>query len=184
MAHITTIPPEEAEGRLAEIYREVAGRRGSVANVHQIHSLMPETMRSHLQYYMDVMYGKGPLSRAEREAVAVAVSAANECRYCVSHHSDALNKYLKDEEATRLIATDLEASPLTEAQKALCRFAIKLTKTPGAMGKDDVKTLRDAGWDDSAILHVNQVTSYFNFVNRMVLGLGVAEEEEELEYKY
>ncbi|MBW3583222.1 MAG: peroxidase-related enzyme [Euryarchaeota archaeon] len=184
MTFIRTVPPEKAEGRLKEVYDKVAGKRGAVANVMQVQSLLPETMASHLDMYMDIMYGKGPLSRLEREAIAVAVSAANDCRYCVSHHSDALNKYMKDGEATRRVAQDFRASGLDKAQVALCEHAVKLTRAPASITQEDIQCLRDLGWDDAAILHCNLVAAYFNFVNRSVLGAGVELETEKAEYKY
>lgn len=60
---------------------------------------------------------------------------------------------------------------------ALCRYALKLTLEPSRMTESDVDALRAAGFDDRAIIDVNQVTSYFNYVNRVVDGLGVELEE-------
>lgn len=78
---IRTIDFEDAEGELAEAYQRVAGARGAVANILKVHSLTPRVMLSHLALYTDVMFGRSPLTRAEREMMAVAVSAANDCHY-------------------------------------------------------------------------------------------------------
>lgn len=79
-AWIPVVGPREAEGELADAYRRV-GARGRVAHVIGVHSLHPAAMEAHLQLYRTLMFGPSPLSRAEREALAVVVSAANDCFY-------------------------------------------------------------------------------------------------------
>lgn len=79
-AWIPVVPPAEAEGELAETYRRV-GARERVANVIGLHSLHPGAMEAHLELYRTLMFGPSPLSRMEREALAVVVSAANDCFY-------------------------------------------------------------------------------------------------------
>jgi alkylhydroperoxidase family enzyme len=81
LAWIETIPEEDAEGRLSEAYRRISGSSGGVANILKIQSLHPEAVRDHFSFYRTIMFGKSPLSRAEREAVAVVVSLENECHY-------------------------------------------------------------------------------------------------------
>lgn len=66
---------------------------------------------------------------------------------------------------------------LSPAEVELCRWAEKLTLTPGAMTADDVQSLRDAGWSDLEIHDAAQVVAYFNYVNRLADGLGVDLEE-------
>lgn len=80
-AWIRTVPPPEADGALAEVYAGIAGRTRSVAHILRCQSLHPEGLRDHYALYRTLMFGAGALSRAERESIAVAVSAANGCRY-------------------------------------------------------------------------------------------------------
>jgi alkylhydroperoxidase family enzyme len=80
-AWIDTTGPAEAENLLAEVYAGIAGRSGSVANILRCQSLHPEALREHYTLYRTLMFSRGALSRADREAIAVAVSAANGCRY-------------------------------------------------------------------------------------------------------
>ncbi len=80
-AWIETTGPAEAEGLLAGTYSAIAGRSGSVANILRCRSLHPEAMREHYTLYRTLMFSRGALSRADREAIAVAVSAANGCHY-------------------------------------------------------------------------------------------------------
>jgi len=80
-AWIETTGLAEAEGLLAEVYTTIAGRSGSVANILQCQSLHPEALREHYAMYRTLMFSRGALARADREAIAVAVSAANGCHY-------------------------------------------------------------------------------------------------------
>ena len=83
----------------------------------------------------------------------------------------------KDEQLASQVAGDFEAAPLTAAEKAMLRYARKLTTHPDQMVREDVDHLRQAGWSDGAVLDICQVTSYFNYVNRMADGLGVPLED-------
>jgi len=82
MAYVPYVPPDRAEGLLAELFRELGGEsRGFVDNILWIHSLNPRSMADHLRLYAWLMRGPSPLSRAQREMIAVTVSAANDCFY-------------------------------------------------------------------------------------------------------
>lgn len=80
-AWIRTIDPGEATGDLEEVLTGIAGRSGSVAHILLCQSLHPDALRKHYEIYRTLMFGRGALSRAERESIAVVVSAANGCRY-------------------------------------------------------------------------------------------------------
>lgn len=81
MAWIKIIAEEEAEGKLAELYKRMAGANGRVDNILKIHSLNPPSLRGHFDYYKTLMRGRSPLSRIQREMIAVVVSATNQCHY-------------------------------------------------------------------------------------------------------
>ena len=81
MAWIRTFGKDEASGELARTYGQIAPGDEVVDNILSVHSLHPRSLRDHLVLYRTLMYGDGPLSRRERELVAVAVSAANQCHY-------------------------------------------------------------------------------------------------------
>ncbi len=80
-AWIDTVAPEDADGTLAEVYRRIGGRSGLVSHILRCQSLHPEGLRDHYALYRTVMFDRGALSRAERESIAVVVSAVNRCRY-------------------------------------------------------------------------------------------------------
>ena len=174
---IEFVEPDKAEGRTREVYERIIRERGRVANVFKAHSLNPDAMHAHLTLYMSIMFGRSPLSRADRELIASVVSATNRCEYCKTHHSEVLQKYLRDSSLVSQILEKFEDAPVDEARKEVIRFVRKLTLQPYAVHEDDVKRLRERGYDDRAILDIVLVTAYFNFVNRLVLGLGVKLEE-------
>jgi uncharacterized peroxidase-related enzyme len=171
MAWIETVDPDSAEGELKELYEEILRKRGAVANVYRVHSLNPGSLRDHLDLYLTLMFAPSPLSRKERESIAVAVSHANRCRYCVTHHSEPLVRLAKDEGFASEVMEG--GGSLSGRERALIRFAEKLTHDPGGMEEADVASLRAEGLSDREILDATLVTSYFNFVNRVVLATGV-----------
>lgn len=81
MAWIRIVTKHDAAGELADAYRRVAPGDQPVDNILGIHSLHPRSLDDHFRLYKTLMYGPGPLSRREREVVAVAVSTANRCHY-------------------------------------------------------------------------------------------------------
>ena len=173
MSWIDMVEVGDADGRLAEIYKELVEKRGKVSNILKVHSLNPEAMGNHLDLYMTIMFGKSGLSRAEREAIGVVVSAENDCAYCVSHHAEALKRYIKDEDTLNRLMTADGLETLEPRLSNIVRHAEKLTSAPEAMTESDLGELRAVGLSDEDILDVTLITAYFNFVNRIALGLGV-----------
>ena len=85
----------------------------------------------------------------------------------------------KDDKLADQLASDYEAAPISQAEKAMLGYADKLTRTPAKMTQDDVDALREAGFSDAAVLDICMVTGYFAFVNRLADGLGVELEHRE-----
>lgn len=185
MAWIETIDEDDASRALKAVYDHVSTTRGKAANIMKVHSLRPETMRAHHDLYRELLFARTDLSRAERELIAVVVSGANDCAYCVEHHRAALNAYWDDDERIDTVLQGDGEEVLSEREQALVAYARALTTAPGAVTQDDIAALRDRDLSDTAILDTAMVTSYFNFVNRMALGLGVNFTPEEVEgYEY
>ncbi len=179
MPYIKVIQHDEAEGHLKEIYDELVRSRGKLAEIHKIQSLNPKSIVAHMDLYMKVMFGKSPLQRYQREMIAVIVSAANDCVYCIQHHAEALQFFWKDDIKVKQLSKDFNEINLTEIDKLFCRFAQKLTVDPNFEGKREIiDEMKNLGVEDRAILDVTLVISYFNFVNRIVLALGVDLEDD------
>lgn len=81
MAWIKKIGIDEAKGSLKRLYSQIAGDRNEVANILQIHSLLPDTLRAHLLMYQSVVLKESVISRRQREMIAVFVSNLNNCEY-------------------------------------------------------------------------------------------------------
>jgi len=179
MPYIDVIAHENAEGELKSIYDDLVKKRGKLAEVHKIQSLNPKSIVNHMDLYMTIMFGKSPLKRYQREMMAVVVSSNNSCPYCIKHHAEALNHFWKDEHKTEMLAEDYTQIDLNETDLALCTYAAHLTKNPADIEDSNIiNQLKKAGLDDRSILDAALVVAYFNFVNRMVLGLGVQLEDD------
>lgn len=89
------------------------------------------------------------------------------------HHGAGLLELTKDEGLVTALASDYREANLSTADRAMLDYATKLTRVPWEMTQEDVEVLRREGFDDTAILDIAQVTSYYNFVNRLADGLGV-----------
>lgn len=180
MSWIKRIPYGEATGRLRTIFDRVRGPGGEVDNVLAVHSLRPHTLQGHLALYKSVLHHTGNrLPVWLLETVGVYVSRLNRCTYCVDHHTAGLRRLLGDERAAAIAAaleSPMESDVFGVREQAVLSYAERLTRQPPATTRADVEALRAAGLEDGEILEVNQVASYFAYVNRVVLGLGVTTE--------
>ncbi len=181
MSWIREVDETTAVGEIADLYAELREKRGKVSNILKVHSLRPAALRHHLDLYMGIMFGPGGINRRQRELVAVAVSQANRCGYCVAHHAEALARYVRDEEQLATLRENALQPFLARTDRAMVEYAIKLTTTPHEVSESDISALREAGLADENILLVNLIVAYFNFVNRIALGLGVAYSDQEVE---
>jgi uncharacterized peroxidase-related enzyme len=176
---IKAIPEDKATGDLKRAYEEVLRTRGKISNIMRAQSLRPSALRSFLELYVGLMYGKSGLTRAERETVATLVSARNQCGYCVSHHGEALRFYLKNGNQLDGLEEGWLPQETDERTRALVDYALKLTTSPSQVKKEDVDVLRRVGIGDSEILDLVLLTSYMNYVNRVAQGLGIEHDEQE-----
>lgn len=185
MAWIRVIGETDADETLRECYDRIRSARGKVANIMKVHSLHPAAMEAHLDLYRTILFGPAGLSRRERELLATAVSALNGCAYCVRHHAEALRAYVRDEDLIAAVVTDPRTAPLGARERAMLSYARTLTLTPSQTTEADVAGLREAGFGDEEILAIALIVGYFNFVNRVALGLGVKPSDEEITgYRY
>ncbi|MFG0256424.1 MAG: peroxidase-related enzyme [Phycisphaerales bacterium JB043] len=174
MSWIETIEPENADDILTPLYKRVGNPDGTVDNVMRIHSLNPDSLDAHFEVYVSAMHRRGPIPRYEREIVGTAVSRANGCEYCTHHHAAGLARMLDDDrEDLPDSLVDGSVAHLTDREKRMVEYAIKLTQAPQSMHEDDLSPLRDAGLNDREILDLACIVAYFNYANRIVMGLGV-----------
>lgn len=179
MSWIKTIDYDAAEGSLKKLYDRVKGPNNNIDNVLTIHSLRPHTLMAHMSLYKAVLHhSKNTLPKWYLETLGVFVSRLNKCDYCVEHHSAGLKRLLADDakyDAIRkAIDNDAPITVLEEKWLNGIRYARILTEAPSQLAESHISTLRESGFSDGEILEINQLTSYFNYVNRSVIGLGVS----------
>ena len=186
MAWIKTISFDDATGRLRDLYKRVTGPNNNVDNIMMMHSLRPHTMEAHMSVYKYVLHHRdNTIPKWFLEAIGVWVSSLNSCGYCVEHHFAGMKRLMKDDARsdallTAIQARDIGAMPLDAREHAAMRYAQRLCETPGDMAQSDVEALRMAGWQDGEILEINQVTAYFCYANRTVLGLGCSTDGDDI----
>lgn len=178
MSWIRTIGYEEAEGALKRLYNRLKGPNNTVDNVLSIHSLRPHSLNGHMTLYKSVLHNtNNTLPKWYLEAIGVYVSYLNHCPYCVSHHLEGLKRLLKDDEKTTAFFKSVESNSLEgffdTKYTAGIAYAKRLTLEAHSTTKAHIETLKAQGFSEGEILEINQVTSYFNYVNRTVVGLGV-----------
>lgn len=180
MSWIEEIESRDGDPGLQRALKNVKDTRGKVSNIMKAQSLFPSAMDAHLKLYQCLMHDEGELSRAEREMIALVVSATNNCTYSVSHVADALSHYETDNCKLREIIAGREFQGLEHRHAHMLRYAIKLTTKPDKIDQQDIEKLREIGFSDRQILEINMLAAYFNFSNRIACGLGVSFDEKEI----
>jgi uncharacterized peroxidase-related enzyme len=178
MTWIKTVAYEKASGKLRKLYDRIKGPGNNVDNIMLAHSLRPHTMEGHMTLYKYVLHhSANTLVKSYLETIGVYVSILNDCNYCIEHHFSGLARLLQDEERAKVIRTALEKNDAKSVfdgkELAGLNYAKKLTMDSSGMESSDIEELRQAGFDDGEILELNQVTAYFSYANRTVLGLGI-----------
>ena len=185
MSWIKTIAPEQATGKLKDIYDRVKTPSSKVDNILQVHSLRPHTLEGHMKLYKNVLHhSSNTLPKWFLETIGVYTSMLNKCSYCIDHHFAGLQRLLQNENKNagaiyHALEKDNPESFFTGKELRLLQYARQLTLYPSAIRQSDIALLQNDGIDDGEILEVNQVTAYFCYANRTVLGLGTTTEGDE-----
>ena len=178
MSWIKTILYDKADARLKKIYDRIKGADDNVDNVLLIHSLRPHTLVGHMALYKNVLHNSNnTLPKWYLEALGVYVSYLNNCDYCFEHHFAGFSRLLGDDiraqKFKNAVINDCLNTFFDDKYLEGCHYAKQLTLSLDEITKNDIDQLKTVGFPDGEILEINQVTSYFNYVNRSVVGLGV-----------
>ena len=179
MSWIKTIDYDNAKGKLKSLYQRVKGPNNKVDNVLKIHSLRPHTLEGHMVLYKAILHHSGnSLPKWYLEALGCYVSHLNNCEYCLDHHFAGfrrlLNNDVKSDQFLEAVKTDSLASFFEPNYASGAAYAKKLTLNIQKFEEKDFSRLKDSGFSEGEILEINQVVSYFNYVNRSVIGLGAS----------
>ena len=181
MSWIKTIPYEDADKDLKRVYNKVKGPNNNIDKVLLIHSLRPHSLIGHMALYKNVLHNSNnKLPKWYLESIGVYVSYLNRCNYCVEHHFSGLKRLLNDDDKANNFLEAIKKDALEDNFDSKLYqgmlYSKKLTLELHSIKKDDISKLKTLGFSEGEILEINQVTSYFNYVNRTVIGLGVTTE--------
>ena len=143
----------------------------------QVFQRYPEYSRPVIDYHELVMRGPSPFTVAERELIAAYVSGVNACSYCHGVHTATAEAFGVPPGLLADALADLDSSAVDERLRPVLRYVGKLTGAPSRVGPDDADAVFAAGWDETALYHAVLVCALFNFMNRMVDGLGIRADE-------
>ena len=159
--------PAGLDEDLQAIWKKCVEKLGFVPNVYSAYSLKPQRLRNFMSMYNEIMLSPSGLSKLEREMVAVVVSSANRCYYCLVAHGAAVRQLSGDPELGEMMALNYRVAKLDARQRAMLDFAWKLTTTPYLIEDADRDALRAAGLTEEDIFDLSETVAFFNLSNRM-----------------
>lgn len=174
MTWIRTVAEEEAEGVVAELYRQARESFSFVPDAVKVFSLRPEVAAAQAQLRRALLGSASTLGARRADMIGAAISGLNDCEYCGVAHSGLLARrgdFSADDSVA--IFRNWRSVELPEAERAMLEFAEKLTLMPGGATEGDIERLREVGFSDENIYDIVMLTAYRNFMNRVNDGLGV-----------
>ena len=158
------VPLDERQKKYLEVCDE---KLGFVPNVLAAYAWHREKFAGFSTMYNELMLGDSGLSKLEREMIALTVSSANHCYYCLTAHGAAVRGLSRDPMLGEQLVMNYRAARLSAKQRAMLDFAWKLTTQPIEIDEPDREALRKAGWTDRDIWDIASVAAFFNMTNRM-----------------
>jgi uncharacterized peroxidase-related enzyme len=168
--HALRLPVPEEERLSPETRKYLARCReklGLVPNVVAAYCFDEAKLRAFTGFYNDLMLGDSLLSKLEREMIAVVVSSANRCYYCLVAHGAAVRELSGDPVLGEQLVMNYRAASLSDRVRAMLDFAWKLTVASHEVTEADRQRLREAGLGEPEIWDVAAVAGFFNMSNRM-----------------
>ena len=156
--------PEDVRARMLGVQEKA----GFIPNVFLMLAHRPAEFRAFFDYHDALMEKDIGLTKAEREMIVVATSAAADCLYCVIAHGAVLRIRAKNPRVADQLATNYRKAEITPRQRAMLDFALKLSTRGGEVEEADLDRLREHGFDDDAIWDIGAITAFFAMSNRLV----------------
>ena len=177
-AWIDMISDEDASKELREVLDLARTPHGTVDNVMRVHSLRPNTMKGHVTLYRAALHDDAnTIPMWFQETVSSYVSILNDCTYSLENHwknaAHLIDDAKKSNAIEKALWSKMPQDVFDGVELEMLRYAEKLTLRPSSMVQEDVLALKAAGVEDGEILELNQIVGYFNYVNRLLNGLGV-----------
>ena len=177
-AWINMISDEDASKELKEVLDLARTPHGTVDNVMRVHSLRPNTMKGHVTLYRAALHDDAnTIPMWFQETVSSYVSILNDCAYSLENHwknaAHLIDDAKKSDAIEKALWSKMPQDVFDGVELEMLRYAEKLTLRPNSMVQEDVLALKAVGAEDGEILELNQIVGYFNYVNRLLNGLGV-----------
>ena len=155
--------PEDVRARILAVQE----KSGFVPNVFLALAHRPDEFRAFFAYHDALMEKEGGLSKAEREMIVVATSGANQCQYCVVAHGAILRIRAKDPYVADQVAINYRKADITQRQKVMLDFALKVALDAQAVGDADYATLHAAGFSENDAWDIGAIAAFFALSNRL-----------------
>jgi len=162
----------ELDEAMKAYFAKCEEKLGFIPNVLKAFSFDLAKLKAFVAMSDDLMLGNSGLSKIEREMIAVTVSSANHCHYCLVAHGAILRKLTGDPMLAETMVANYRAANLDTRTRAMLDFSWKLTETPWEAGEEDRAALRQVGFSDRDIWDISAVASFFNMSNRMATASG------------
>ena len=174
--------PVPDEGGLPEnlqkLFAKARSALGFVPNVFRVYSFRPERLSAWFTHFRLLHVPTENLSAADREMIAVVVSATNGCLYCLVAHGAALREELGDPVLGERISYDWRRAGLDDRRSAICAYAEKLTRDPRSVDEHDLERLLASGLTREEAWDVIEIAAMYNFTNRLAMGTNMLPNEE------
>ena len=155
--------PEDIRARIVKVQE----KSGFIPNVFLMLAYRPAEFRAFMAYHDALMDKEGGLSKAEREMIVVAVSAANQCQYCVVAHGAILRIRARNPLIADQVASNYRKADVSPRQRAMLDFAMKLSARAHEVDEADSALLRDHGFNEDEIWDIAAIAAFFGMSNRM-----------------
>lgn len=160
-------PADPLDPDIAAYFDKCTEKLGLIPNVLLAYAFDQDKLRAFSAMYNDLMLAPSGLSKAEREMIAVAVSAQNECVYCLTAHGAALRHLTGHPALAETIAQNWRVAEVEPRQRAMLAFCVKLTNAPAEVVEADRQALRDHGFSNRDIWDIAAVAAFYNMSNRL-----------------
>jgi uncharacterized peroxidase-related enzyme len=166
--------PSDLQG----LFAKARERLGFVPNVFQVYAFRPPRLSAWFAHYRQLHEPTDGLTAADREMIAVVVSAANGCLYCLVAHGAALREHLGDPVLGERLSYDWRRAGLDSRREAICAYAEKLTLRPRDVTRADLQALLEVGLTREEAWDVAEITAMYNLTNRMAMATNMLPNEE------
>jgi uncharacterized peroxidase-related enzyme len=172
MPYVNEVEEAQADPKLREMYSKIEQSLGFLPHYFKTLGAKPEVIQAQLAMN-DAIMQDGALTLVLKEQIGLVVSGINSSSYCIMFHMELLRKFGVDKVLARKLSADYENAAVEPKVKTLFKFAAKLTRQQDDIEEADTDELKKAGWSDDAVRETVLTVAYFNYINRVSLGLGL-----------